>query len=150
VIARARRRPARGAAAVAIAPLARRLLLDTQVWLWWQADDSRLGARARDTIARAAEVCVSAASVWEIAIKSSLGKLTLPRNYDVAAELEIDGFQPMPIDIAHAQAISSLPAIHRDPFDRMLVAQAMIEGLVLVTADRELSRYDIEPIDALS
>jgi PIN domain nuclease of toxin-antitoxin system len=128
--------------------LPRRLLLDTQVWLWWQGDDARLGPRARDTIARAAEVCVSAASVWEIAIKSGLGKLTLPRSYDIVAELEIDGFQPMPVDIAHAQATSSLPQIHRDPFDRMLVAQSMVEGLVLITADRDLSRYGIEPIDA--
>jgi PIN domain nuclease of toxin-antitoxin system len=149
VIARARRRPARRGATASIASLPRRILLDTQVWLWWQTDDARLGDIARDTISRAAEVCVSAASVWEIAIKSALGKLTLPKTYDVAAELEVDGFQPLPVDIAHAQATTALPHIHRDPFDRMLVAQSMIEGLVLITGDRELARYGIEAIDAL-
>jgi PIN domain nuclease of toxin-antitoxin system len=151
VIARAKRRSGRrGTASSGIASLPRRVLLDTQVWLWWQTDDVRLGANARDTISRAAEVCVSAASVWEIAIKSALGKLTLPKTYDVGMELETDGFQPMPIDIAHAQATTSLPHIHRDPFDRMLVAQSMVEGLVLITADRELWQYGIEPIDALA
>lgn len=133
---------------VAEAPPLSRLLLDTQAWLWWQSDDKRLGAGARAAIRAAGEVRLSAASAWEIAIKTSLGKLEVPEDSDVLAELEQDGFQPLAIEIAHAIAVRALPRIHRDPFDRVLVAQARLEGLTLVTADPVLSRYGIAVLDA--
>ena len=126
-----------------------RLLLDTHVWLWWQADDRRLGRAARHAIATAAEVRFSAASAWEISIKSALGKLKLPRGADIEAELRRDGFEPLAVEIAHAVSVLKLPAIHRDPFDRMLVAQASVEGLRLVTADVSLGRYGVSILSAV-
>lgn len=126
----------------------RRLLLDTHVWLWWQADDARLGTEARRMVQRASEVRFSAASAWEIAIKIGLGKLTLPSNADVAAALAESGFLPLAVEILHADEVRGLPTLHRDPFDRMLVAQARVEGLTLVTADRQLATYGIRVIDA--
>jgi PIN domain nuclease of toxin-antitoxin system len=128
----------------------RRLLLDTHVWLWWQADDNRLGPTARRYIATAREIRFSAASAWEIAIKCAIGKLTLPKNADIESELERDGFVPLSVDIAHADAVRTLPALHRDPFDRLLVAQALVEGLTIVTGDPDLTRYDVPVVDATS
>ncbi|HTR78292.1 MAG TPA: type II toxin-antitoxin system VapC family toxin, partial [Gemmatimonadaceae bacterium] len=104
--------------------------------------DRRLGPAARAVIA-GGEVYFSAASAWEIAIKAGLGKLHLPATYDIGAELELDGFHPLPIDLVHARAAGVLPLIHRDPFDRMLIAQARCEGLVLATGNSEMSRYDV-------
>ena len=127
---------------------ARRLLLDTHVWLWWQADDRRLGPEARSNIHAAAEVRFSAASAWEIAIKSAIGKLVLPKGADIHAELERDGFVPLAVEIAHAEGVRALPPLHRDPFDRLLVAQALAEGLTLVTADPALGRYAVAVLDA--
>ena len=80
-------------------------------------------------------------SAWEIAIKSVLGKVTLPRAHDIGAELEAVGFLELPIHVVHTAALRGLPEIHRDPFDRMLVAQAMSEDLSLLTADRQLDGY---------
>jgi PIN domain nuclease of toxin-antitoxin system len=131
-------------------PLSRRLLLDTHVWLWWQADDSRLGRAARKAIASAFEVRLSVVSAWEIAIKTSLGKLTLPRGFDVAEELERDGFAPLAIEMEHAAGVSKLPGLHRDPFDRMLISQALAEGLTLVTADPQLEGYGVGLMNAQS
>lgn len=129
-------------------PEPRRLLLDTHVWLWWQAGDRRLGAEAVRAIGQAAEVRFSAVSAWEVAIKSAIGKLVLPSGADVAAELERDGFQTLAVELAHAEALRGLPPLHRDPFDRMLVAQALVEGLTLVTADPALARYGVPTVDA--
>lgn len=126
----------------------RRLLLDTHVWLWWQVDHPRLGPLARHAIAAAAEVRLSVASVWEMSIKSALGKLSLPKGASIVHELELDGFLPLPIELEHAVRVGELPPEHRDPFDRMLVAQASIEGLTLVTADPHLRRYGVPLIDA--
>lgn len=125
-----------------------RLLLDSHIWLWWRALDPRMGPGTRAAIANAHEVCLSVASAWEIAIKKQLGKLKFSRGVSLAAEFARDGFVPVPITIEHALVAASLPAIHKDPFDRMLVAQARIEGLTLVTADPMLSRYDV-PVLAL-
>lgn len=147
-MARATKKRSPGRVREAAPPVTRRLLLDTHVWLWWQSDDARLGPVARDTIASAPEVRLSAASVWEIAIKSALGKLRLPRGADIAREVERDGFVPLAIEIEHAAAVRTLPPHHRDPFDRMLVAQARTEGLTLVTADPELARYGLALFDA--
>ncbi len=126
----------------------RRLLLDTHVWLWWQADDARLGPATRALIHRASEVRFSAASAWEIAIKVAIGKLTLPADADIGEELSQSGFLALPVEIAHADAVRHLPPLHRDPFDRLLVAQSRLEGLTLVSADRYLAQYDITVLDA--
>jgi PIN domain nuclease of toxin-antitoxin system len=118
-----------------------RLLLDTHVWLWWQADDRRLGKGARTAIADAAAVYVSAASAWEMAIKTALGKLTAPE--DIADAVDEGGFRELPIAFRHVQALGDLPLHHRDPFDRILVAQARVDGLTLVTADPALPPYGV-------
>lgn len=124
-----------------------RLLLDTHVLLWWLADDGRLGERARQAIAATSnEALVSAASGWEIAIKRGLGKLQAPDN--LADHIEAQGFRPLPIAFRHAERVGTLPRLHDDPFDRMLIAQAQIEGLVLVTGDARISRYDISTLAA--
>ncbi len=128
--------------------VSRRLLLDTHAWLWWQADDARLGAATRHMLQRASEVRFSAASAWEIAIKVALGKLSLPKGADIAAALADSGFLALAVEITHAEGVQRLPPLHRDPFDRMLIAQARIEGLTLVTADRELAAYGIPVLDA--
>jgi PIN domain nuclease of toxin-antitoxin system len=134
----------------ASASSSRRLLLDTHVWLWWQTDDARLGGHARKLIATASEVRLSAASVWEMSIKASLGKLVLPKDADIDRELEADGFLPLPVEIAHADGVRALPPLHRDPFDRMFVSQARAEGLAIVTADIALAAYDVTTVDAES
>lgn len=119
------------------------LLLDTHVFLWWLADDRRLTASARAAIERDdASVYVSAASAWEISIKAALGKLK-PRDLDVPAEIEAGGFLELPIRSRHAQEAGRLPRHHADPFDRMLVAQARVEGLTLVTYDPAIDAYDV-------
>lgn len=146
--ARRRARRSLNAAAPVTELAPRRLLLDTHVWLWWQADDARLGPRTRTLLQRASEVRFSAVSAWEIAIKVSIGKLTLPADADIIDELAHSGFLALPIDIAHAEDVRRLPPLHNDPFDRLLVAQSRLEGLTLVTADRQLAAYGIAVIDA--
>lgn len=121
-----------------------RLLVDTQCWLWMLADPDRLSRRARRLIGRGdAELYLSAASAWEIAIKWSLGKLRLPADPAeyVPSRVEQSGVSQLPIRHAHALQVARLPAHHRDPFDRVLIAQASIEDLVLLTADRRLEPY---------
>lgn len=115
------------------------LLLDTHVVLWWRANDSRLTLTARDAIAAASLVFVSAASAWEIAIKSALGRVRLPQSFADGAQQS--GFIELPISFQHAQAVEFLPAHHSDPFDRMLLAQAKVERLVIVTHDRRFEPY---------
>lgn len=117
-------------------------MLDTCALLWWQADDPRLSAAARRLIAAAPEAFVSAASAWEIAIKSNLGKLRIPE--PVSTALPSYGFIELPITVAHAEQAGALPLHHKDPFDRMLIAQARHEELVLVTGDRSFGAYDVE------
>lgn len=120
-----------------------RLLLDTNALLWWLADDrARLGTLARDRIAQPQTVVfVSAISAAEIAIKQSIGKLRVPG--DVAEQIEASGFVELPLLIRHAQALVMLPLHHRDPFDRLLVAQAVVERLTVVTGDEALAAYDV-------
>jgi len=127
------------------------LLLDTHIFLWWLADDRRLADRTRRTIATAPTVWVSAASIWEIAIKLRLGKLKLDdADVDRLAELtEACGFSPLGISQEHAAAVRLLPTHHADPFDRMLIAQAQFDGLRIVTADDQLDPYDVELIPAV-
>jgi PIN domain nuclease of toxin-antitoxin system len=123
-----------------------KLLLDTHVLLWWLDDDARLDTSAADAIAVADIVVVSAASAWEIAIKQAIGKLSGPG--DLTAELATNGFTELPVTVAHALAAGVLPAHHSDPFDRMLVAQARLEGLTLVTRDERLADYGIAHLRA--
>lgn len=119
-----------------------RLLLDTHALLWWLADRSTLSSEARSSISEGDnEVVVSAASAWEIAIKRAAGKLRVPSGLEEA--LAENGFGSLPITITHAMAAGALPAHHRDPFDRMLVAQANLEGLTLVTRDPRFEPYGI-------
>ena len=115
-----------------------RLLLDTHALLWWWADDARLGIAARTAIAdEGNEVLVNAASAWEIATKQGLGKLAAqPADAgEFAALLRADGFGHLAVTHRHAWQAGSLAVEHRDPFDRMLAAQAQLEGLVLVSVD---------------
>ncbi len=118
------------------------LLLDTHVVLWAFADPDRLSPKVRAAIVDPRNaVAVSAATVWEVEIKRQLGKLVAPDGF---ASLCLErGFDELPISFAHAQAAGALPRHHDDPFDRMLIAQAMVDGLDLVTADEAFRNYDV-------
>jgi PIN domain nuclease of toxin-antitoxin system len=144
----ATRRKVRTVAEQAVSYVPRRILLDTHVWIWWYAGDRRLGREAIALIKKAPEVRLSAASVWEISIKRTLGKLIVRGSFDIATELERDGFHELPISVAHAEAVHLLPRLHRDPFDRMIIAQAQTEGLAIVTADDAMAQYGVPVIDA--
>ncbi len=126
-----------------------RLLLDTQCWLWMQVSPSKLNEQARALLVDPAnDLLLSAASSWEIAIKYGLGKLPLPMppGMYVVDRLRGGGVTPLAISHSHALAVAELPAHHHDPFDRLLVAQARLDGLTLLTADRVLGRYDVRII----
>lgn len=124
-----------------------RLLLDTHVVLWCLGDVDRLGESARRAITDGHNVVfVSAASAWEISIKRSLGKLEAPDDLEFA--ITKTGFRPLPITLAHARHAGELPPHHADPFDRMLVAQAGLEALTLVTRDARLGDYEVAILDA--
>lgn len=124
-----------------------RLLLDTHVLLWWLANDPALGRAARDAIAAAqSDVFVSAASAWEISIKKALGKLEAPS--DLQGQLELNRFEPLSITVGHGYAAGALPRLHDDPFDRLLVAQAQAEDLVVVTRDRRFDLYGVGTLAA--
>ena len=119
-----------------------RLLLDTHAALWWLAGDDRIGADAeRQLCDETNRVLLSAAVIWEVAIKRSLGKLKAPA--DLAATLIGAGAQPLPITLEHAAALEALPWHHRDPFDRMLVAQALKDGATLISQDQTLDQYGV-------
>lgn len=120
-----------------------RLLLDTHVLLWWLADDRRLGDDHRALIADSSNiVLVSAMTVAEIAIKASLGKLEAPD--DLLPTLEAGGFDELPFEASHAAVLRTLPWHHRDPFDRVLIAQAIAERLTVLTADPHFAAYGVD------
>ena len=123
-----------------------RILLDSHVVLWWFDDNAAMGPRCRELIRNADEAFISAVTPWELGIKRALGKLTMPEG--LVDELGSEGFVPLSITAAHAELAPALPPHHRDPFDRMLVAQAQLETLVLVTADKALAGYEVERFDA--
>jgi PIN domain nuclease of toxin-antitoxin system len=123
-----------------------RLLLDAQTVVWWDIASPTLGERTKAAIRTADTVYVSAASEWEFAIKAGLGKVQLRRTI-LEATLDA-GFERLPISFHHAQAVRTLKPIHRDPFDRLLVATAIVEGLTLVSSDTLLAQYPIPVIDA--
>jgi len=119
----------------------KRVLLDTHVLLWWLADDPELGTNARAVISDGNnEIYVSAASSWEISIKKRNGKLTGPDNIDSIVEQE--RFIKLPISLVHGELAGQLPDHHKDPFDRMLIAQAQTEKLTILTADEKIQQYD--------
>ena len=123
-----------------------RLLLDTHIFLWAISDYDRLGARVRAAIEDSANsVFVSPASTWEIAIKWRAGKLELPLPPDdmLPAGIARSNFAALPIHFEHTFAAANLPAHHSDPFDRMLIAQAIIENATLVTVDKKIKRYKV-------
>jgi PIN domain nuclease of toxin-antitoxin system len=123
-----------------------RLLLDTHALLWWLADEG-LNAPAREAIADPANlVAVSAASAWEISIKKALGKLAAPD--DLEQQVQDGGFEALPISLAHGVAAGLLPRHHDDPFDRMLIAQAIAEGLTIVTRDKRFDDYGVALLTA--
>ena len=130
-----------------------KVLLDTQCWLWWFSQPERLSEEAINQIAdETNQVWFSVASVWEIGIKVSIGKLPLPEKIDdyISTRMIQLGARSLEITASHALQASALPLFHRDPFDRMLIAQSQIEGMTLVSADSMFDRYDVSVIWAAS
>jgi PIN domain nuclease of toxin-antitoxin system len=126
-----------------------KLLLDTQAFLWWVMDEAALSSRARQLIQDGASVLyLSAASAWEISIKASLGKLKLSDEPGkvITEQMAANGIHPLPIQVSHALRTHGLPPHHRDPFDRMLVAQSQLEGLTVLTPDEKIARYSVQTI----
>jgi len=122
-------------------------LLDTHTLLWWLAERSRLSADARLAITDAGNsIFVSAGSVWEIEIKSAAGKLRTPN--DLEEQISENGFKPLPISFAHARRAAHLPRHHADPFDRLLVAQAVEERLTIITRDSAIPKYAVPVLAA--
>jgi PIN domain nuclease of toxin-antitoxin system len=125
------------------------LLLDTHAYLWWNSDDPAIGPVARGAIADPGNtVFVSAATALEIAVKRAIGKLEFER--DIAESIVANAFTALPIEVEHAVASGELPLHHRDPFDRLLIAQARVDDLTLVTGDAQIGRYDVATLDALA
>lgn len=122
------------------------LLLDTEALIWWDANDPRLGGKARAAIQDASEVYVSAASAWEIVIKSSLGKLRTTRR--PAKAVADGGFRELPVTFEHAEAVRALPRHHADPFDRIIIAAATVEGCTIVSSDEKFTLYHVPLLDA--
>ncbi len=124
-------------------------LLDTHTFLWWNLDDPQLSDTAREFIGDGRnQIFLSAASVWEIAIKYGKGRLALPEKPElyIAQRLTQHHFSPLPVLLSHAAQVYRLPDIHQDPFDRLLVVQSQLESLPLLTADVQISAYDVTVI----
>ncbi len=117
-----------------------RILLDTHIYLWWLTDSPRLSQAAKQTIATATEVYISSASIWEAGIKITAGKLEADID-DLIEGIQANGFTELPITAKHSKQAARLPDIHRDPFDRTLVAQSLCEPLRLLTADEQILKY---------
>lgn len=122
--------------------VSKRYLVDTNIVLWAWHEPHRLSREQSALLATEAEFSVSVATIWEISIKAAIGKLETVA--DVTAALRSTGYLILPVEAAHAEAVRRLPLHHHDPFDRMLIAQAQIERLTLVTADRHFSLYEVE------
>jgi len=124
-----------------------KLLLDTHIFLWWVSDDPQLSTKARVLIGDGHNTLYwSAASSWEVSIKYALGRMPLPEAPEqfLPAEIEKNRIESLPIIDAHAFQTGKLPPHHQDPFDRMLVAQAQVESIALLSNDRQLNHYDVE------
>jgi PIN domain nuclease of toxin-antitoxin system len=122
------------------------LLLDTHVVLWWLTDDPTLSEDVKTMLDHEPDIYVSPATIWEVTIKRAIGKLRAPT--DLPEQIRDSGFRELPIMARHAIAAGRLPPVHRDPFDRMLVAQAQCEALTLVTRDAEIQKYDVSVLAA--
>jgi len=125
------------------------LLLDTHVLLWWVTGDRRLSRLIRAAIGSDTnDIAVSAATFWELAIKAGAGRIVLPGDPErfVAEQVAVNAFQVLPVHIRHALKVFGLPSLHRDPFDRMLVAQAVVEEMPILSADPQLAQYPVEVI----
>ena len=121
------------------------LLLDTHALIWWLSNDSTISGKAKKAIADPDNIVfVSAASAWEIAIKKSLGKLQAPD--DLSVQIEEKRFTPLAISINHALTVEKLPLHHQDPFDRIIIAQAISENLIIITRDRKFKTYKVKTI----
>jgi len=128
-----------------------KLLLDTHVWLWMQAEPEKLGAQARALIEdEANELLFSAASAWEIAIKVGTGKLVLPEPVSkyLPSRIHSSGVSPLAVSHLHAAGVADLPHHHRDPFDRLLIAQALSEDVPILSSDPQLDPYEAERVPA--
>jgi PIN domain nuclease of toxin-antitoxin system len=126
-----------------------RLLLDTHAFLWWVGADRRLSRKARSAVGAGRNECfVSLATAWEIAIKASLGSLRVDASLErfLPDQIAANGFQPLPIDLRHTARVATLPFHHRDPFDRLLLAQALEEELAVVTADPVFAEYGVKRV----
>jgi PIN domain nuclease of toxin-antitoxin system len=122
------------------------LLLDTHVVLWWLADDPSLSAEIKDRLDHEPDIYVSSATVWEVTVKQAIGKLKEPA--DLPERIRNSGFRDLPVGSEHAIAAGRLPMIHRDPIDRMLIAQARCEDLTLVTRDSRCQQYEVAVLPA--
>lgn len=128
-----------------------RILLDTHCWLWWLMEPSRLSQHTLAIINDSQnEVCLSVASCWEIAIKHSIGKLQFDEPLDsfIQSRLKRDNIRIIEINLTHALRVATLPHHHRDPFDRLIIAQAQVEQIPIVTADAQFANYDVAVIPA--
>jgi PIN domain nuclease of toxin-antitoxin system len=126
-----------------------RILLDTHAFLWWINDDQQLSLTARDMMSDSQnELFLSTASGWEIAIKAQLGKLKMPANLEqfIVEQLLRNAISSLPIQLSHALHIYTLPLLHRDPFDRLLVAQSRLEKLPILTTDPQIGQYPVQVI----
>jgi PIN domain nuclease of toxin-antitoxin system len=126
-----------------------KVLLDTHAFLWWITDDPKLSSRAREIISNIKnELFFSAASGWEITIKVQIGRLKLPDEPQrfIPGQMRTNAIQSLPILMSHALHVFTLPDHHRDPFDRLLIAQAQLEGLPIMSADPQIAKYKIEVI----
>lgn len=127
----------------------KRYLIDTHAFLWWISDNQNISGRARAIIEDDGnEILLSAASGWEIAIKSRLGRIHLPKKPDafVMQQITLNNFTPLAITMAHTLYTNNLPDIHRDPFDRLLIAQSIMENAPIISKDAEISRYQVKVI----
>jgi len=128
-----------------------RILVDTHAWIWWLIEPQRLSRDAVTLLAdRGTAVYLSTASVWEVIIKHAVGKLALPAAPEVLVPQAMadDGMIELPIAHRHALQVTHLPIHHRDPFDRVIIAQAQVEGMPILTADRRFAAYDVALIQA--
>jgi len=127
------------------------LLLDTQTLIWWREGHRKLGRRTRSAIEKDATIVkVSVATAWEVAIKWRIGRLKLPAPPDrwLPSALDSSGFEVLTVSLEHALAVAGLPDHHPDPFDRLLIAQAQLEGLTIVTSDSAFDDYEVRVLDA--
>jgi PIN domain nuclease of toxin-antitoxin system len=122
-------------------------LLDTHTLIWWLANDATLSQTAKKIIANPDNlIFVSAASAWEIAIKKQIGKLNIPDDLEI--QIEQNDFQPLSINISHAAYIEKLPLHHKDPFDRIIIAQAICEKMKIITRDKKFDAYQVDVIQS--